>query len=166
MLRGVGDETAGPVPLHTSDDVVRIRLDTLRDDTEAVILHDGAAADTAEEALLDTLLEFDDSDPGRGSGDLDRNLADRGPRDANTVSGCEVRITQHRRWQLDLQDCDEERIPELLSSGEVVAVAVEGSGGGVVAVRKADEDPDHDNRAPASKTVVALEEAVSVYISN
>ena len=62
----------------------------------------------------------------------------------------------------DSQDGDEERIPELLGLGKVVAVAVELARGGVVAVVDADEDPDHDDGAPASETVVALEEAGDV----
>ena len=45
----------------------------------------------------------------------------------------------------DLQNGDEERIPELLRFDKVIAVAVEGAVGGVVAVRDADEDPDEDD---------------------
>ena len=65
-----------------------------------------------------------------------------------------------RDWG-DLQDSDEQRIPELLGLDEVVAVAVEVAVGGVVAVGDADEDPDEDDRGPARETVVALEEAVA-----
>ena len=66
-----------------------------------------------------------------------------------------------RDWR-DLQDSDEQRIPELLGLDEVVAVAVELAGIGVVAVSDADEDPHEDDRGPASETVVALEEAGDV----
>ena len=65
MRRHIGDEAASPVALHTGDDVVAATFDTLRDDTEAVVLHDAGAADTAEETLLDTLAEPDNSDTGR-----------------------------------------------------------------------------------------------------
>ena len=41
----------------------------------------------------------------------------------------------------------------------MVAVAVEVTGGGVIAVSDADEDPHKDDRSPSSETVVALEEA-------
>ena len=83
MGRRVGNETASPVALYTGNDVVRIRLDTLRNDTETVVLHDGAAANAAEQTLLDTLLEFDDRDLGGRSGDLDGYLADGEPGDGD-----------------------------------------------------------------------------------
>lgn len=86
-LRWVIDETASPVTLHTSDDVVRVTLDTLGDDTETVVLHRGAAADTAEQTLLDTLLELDDRDTRRRGSDLDGDLADSQPGDTNTAGG-------------------------------------------------------------------------------
>ena len=61
-MRGhIRDEAASPVALYTSDDVMAATLDTLGNDAEAVILHDAGAADTAEETLLDTLAELDDS---------------------------------------------------------------------------------------------------------
>ena len=66
MLGHVCDETAGPVTLGTGDDVVAATLDALRDDTETVVLHDSSAADTAEETLLDTLLELDNGHTRRG----------------------------------------------------------------------------------------------------
>ena len=77
-------------------------LNTLRDDTETVVLHDAGAADTAKETLLNTLAEPDDSNTGRGlhdddgqrksrtqnvtntdRGDLNGDPADGGPRDAD-----------------------------------------------------------------------------------
>lgn len=61
----VGYKSTSPVTLHTSNDVVRARLDTLRDDTETMVLHSGAARDTSKQTLLDTLLELDDSDTRR-----------------------------------------------------------------------------------------------------
>ena len=66
MLRRVGDDAARPVALHTRDDVVRFARDALGDDTEAVVLHGGGAADTAQETLLDTLVELDDSNTRGG----------------------------------------------------------------------------------------------------
>ena len=65
VRRLVRDEAARPVALYACDHVVAAALDALRDDTEAVILHDAGAADTTEETLLDTLAESDDSDTGR-----------------------------------------------------------------------------------------------------
>ena len=65
MFGYVCDETASPVTLGSGDDVVAATLDTLRYDTETVVLHDAGATDTAEETLLDTLAELDDSDTGR-----------------------------------------------------------------------------------------------------
>ena len=104
-MRGhIRDEAASPVALYTSDDVMAATLDTLRNDAEAVILHDAGAADTPEETLLDTLAELDDSNTRRGlhrkeeqsvrrsgvqaaiithGGDLNRNSADGSPRDAD-----------------------------------------------------------------------------------
>ena len=55
-LRRVRDKATSPVTLHTGDDVVGIALNTLGNDTEAVILHGGRAADAAQETLLNTLL--------------------------------------------------------------------------------------------------------------
>ena len=103
-LGWVRDEPARPITLHTCDNVVGLALNTLRDDAEAVILHDAGAADTAEETLLDTLAELDDSNTRRGlhrkkeqtvrrsgaqgaisthGGDLNRDSADGSPRDAD-----------------------------------------------------------------------------------
>ena len=86
-LGRVIDEAAGPVTLHTGDDVVRIALDALRDDTETVVLHRRATADATKQTLLDALLELDNGDTGRGSRDLNGHLADGEPRDANPVQG-------------------------------------------------------------------------------
>ena len=61
----VAHDTAGPVSLHTADHVVAATLDTFRDDTKTMVFHDAGAADMAEETLLDTLAEPDDSDTGR-----------------------------------------------------------------------------------------------------
>lgn len=83
VLRRVSDEAAGPVALHTGDDVVRIALDALRDDTEAVVLHNWAATDTTEQTLLNTLLKLDDGYTRRGSRDLDRNFAHSEPGDSD-----------------------------------------------------------------------------------
>jgi hypothetical protein len=83
-FRGIGDETARPVALHTGNDVVGIRLDTLGDDTEAVVLHRSGATDAAEQALLDALLKFDYCYLRGGSGNLDWNLADSEPGNSNT----------------------------------------------------------------------------------
>ena len=83
LLRWVGNESARPVALHTSNDVVAAALDALGDDAEAVVLHRRTAADTAEQTLLDTLLELDDSDTGGRGGDLDRDLADGAPRNGD-----------------------------------------------------------------------------------
>ena len=67
-----------------------------------------------------------------------------------------------RDWR-DLQDSDEQRIPELLGPDQVVTVAVEFSSLGVVAIRKADEDPDENERwtrerSTLSCTVLAIEQ--------
>ena len=70
---------------RSSDDVVRITLDAFRNDTEAVVLHGGAAADTTKKTLLNTLLELDNCDARRGGSDLNRNLANGQPRDPDAV---------------------------------------------------------------------------------
>ena len=72
--------------------------------------------------------------------------------------GVRRRAHQDKR-RANLQDSDEESIPELLSGGEMVAVGVELASGGIVAVGDTDEDPHEDDGTPASKTMVALEEA-------
>ena len=59
VLRNICDDTASPVALRAGNDVVAATRDALRDDTETVVLHDGGAADTAEETLLNALLELD-----------------------------------------------------------------------------------------------------------
>lgn len=66
VLGRIGNETTGPVTLHTSDDIVGAALDALRDDTETVVFHSSTAADTTEQTLLDTLAELDDGDTRRG----------------------------------------------------------------------------------------------------
>lgn len=53
------DQASGPVTLHTGDDIVTSAIDAFRDDTEAVVLHGGGAADTAKKTLLYPPLEFD-----------------------------------------------------------------------------------------------------------
>ena len=65
----------------------------------------------------------------------------------------------------DLQDGDEQRIPEILGHDEVVAIAVEFASLGVVAVRNADEDPHEDDGSPASEAVVQLKEAIEVQLA-
>ena len=62
VRRLVCDEAACPVSLYTCDHIVAAALDTLRDDTEAMVFENSGAADSAQEALLDAALEFDDSD--------------------------------------------------------------------------------------------------------
>lgn len=64
-LGWVRDEATSPVTLHTGNNVVDTTLNALGDDTETVVLHGGAATDTSQKTLLDTLLELDDSDTGR-----------------------------------------------------------------------------------------------------
>ena len=66
MRWGLLDQAVRPVTLHTSDDVVSVALDTLRDDTETVVLHGCSARDTAKETLLNTLAKLDHSNTGRG----------------------------------------------------------------------------------------------------
>ena len=82
-LGRVIDEPARPVALDTGDDVVRVARDALGDDAEAVVLARRTAADAPEQSLLDTLLELDDRDTGRGRRDLDGHLADGEPGDAD-----------------------------------------------------------------------------------
>ena len=66
-MRGhIRDEAACPVTLHTSDDVMAATLDTLRDDTETVVLHRSRAADASKETLLYALAELDDRNTIRG----------------------------------------------------------------------------------------------------
>ena len=77
MFWWVSDESTSPVALNTSDDVVAATLDTLRDDTEAVALHDAGAADTTEETLLDTLAEPNDSNTGRRLHDNEGQLVEK-----------------------------------------------------------------------------------------
>ena len=92
-------------------------------------------------------------------GDLDGDLADSQPRDANTegdrplVSPPRNTLTKHS------QNRDEDRIPELLGANNLVTVGSERAIR-IGAVDKRDEDPDADNAEPARKAVMALEEAV------
>ena len=60
VLRDVFYKTTSPVALDTCDDVVASALNSFRNNTEAVVLHDRRTADAAEEALLNALLELDD----------------------------------------------------------------------------------------------------------
>lgn len=122
---------------------MRATLDTLRDDTEAVILHDGAAADTTEQALLDTLVELDDGDTGRGSGNLDRDLANGHPGDTDARCMCISVSDSPPEACDDLQNGDEHRIPELLTHCQVAAAAVELAGVLIIAVVDTDVNP-HD----------------------
>lgn len=59
--------------------------DALRDDTETVVLASCGTADAAEKTLLNAALELDNSDAGRRGGDLNRDLANREPREENAT---------------------------------------------------------------------------------
>lgn len=62
---------------------MRVALDAFRNDTESVVFSERIAADTPEQALLNALLELNDSNTRGRSGDLDRDLADGEPWDGN-----------------------------------------------------------------------------------
>ena len=163
VLGWVRNEPTSPVTLHTGDNVVGLALDTLRDDAEAVVLHCGGATDATEETLLNTLAKLDNRNTIRGlwneasdvvyscsaircahSGDLDGDLADSQPRDANTegdrllVSPPRNTLTKHS------QNRDEDSIPELLGANDLAASGSE-SAIGIRAVGERDKDPDADN---------------------
>lgn len=65
-LGRVSNKTASPVALDTSNNVVCAACDTLRDDTEAMVLHGCRTADTSKEALLNTLVKLDNGNTRRG----------------------------------------------------------------------------------------------------
>ena len=135
---------------------MRVALNTLGDDTEAVVLHRRTAANTTKQTLLDTLLELDNSDTGRRRGDLNGDLADGEPGDEDA-------------------DSHEEEEPELLVGDDtgaagvelvrlhVIAVAEnreEPSYGAISICRKADERVrTEDNAEPANKAMVTLKDA-------
>ena len=60
-----------------------VALDALRYDAETVVFSSRVTADTAEQALLNTPLELDDRNSGRRSCNLDWDLADGYPWDAD-----------------------------------------------------------------------------------
>jgi len=56
-----------------------IRLTALRDDTKSMVLHDGGAADAAQQALLHAALELNHRNLGARDFDFDGDFAERNP---------------------------------------------------------------------------------------
>jgi hypothetical protein len=86
-LGRVRNEVFGEVALDAADHVVVCGLATCAYDAECVIFHDGGAADAAEETLLHTALEAEDSDFGRRDFDFDCDFAEGNPWDQDTGDG-------------------------------------------------------------------------------
>lgn len=55
---------------------MRVARNALGDNSETVVLHRRRPADTTEQTLLDTLLELDHSNTGRGLYSMDRVMLD------------------------------------------------------------------------------------------
>ena len=65
-LGRVRDDPLRKVALHAADHVMCARLPAFADDTEGVVLHDGRAADAAQQTLLHAAVKLEDRHFGRG----------------------------------------------------------------------------------------------------